>query len=96
MSHKNDDKQEFREETENFLWRVFEKTRDVLRVKTVPSDSAGVASGGAGSASGGVNNALNLGSKIDGTVDTVVLCVRPIGGSSNVDVEGALTWQEIV
>lgn len=60
------------------------------------AESGGSQGGNSGSASGAVNNALNLGSKIDGTVDTIVLCVRPIGGSSNVDVEGALTWQEIV
>ncbi len=30
------------------------------------------------------------------TVDSIVLAVRPIGGSTNVDVEGSLTWREIV
>jgi len=59
-------------------------------------ESGGVASGGAGNASRGIDNAVLIGSLIDGTVDELVLCVRPIGGSSNVDVEGAINWREIV
>lgn len=39
-------------------------------------------------------NSLKLGSAIDGTRDTLVLCVRPLG--SNADDQGALTWREIV
>jgi hypothetical protein len=42
-----------------------------------------------------VDNALRLGAKIDGTVDAIVLCVRPIGGSTNIDIEGAVTWREL-
>lgn len=60
------------------------------------AESGGVQGGNAGSISGGAHNALHLGSKIDGTRDFIVLCVRPIGGSSNVDVEGAISWQEIL
>jgi hypothetical protein len=41
-----------------------------------------------------IDNSLRLGSNIDGSVDSIVLCVRPIGGSVNVDVEGSLTWRE--
>lgn len=59
-------------------------------------ESGGAASGGAGNASRGIDNALLLGSLIDGTIDSIVLAVRPIGGSTNVDVEGSLTWREIV
>ena len=59
-------------------------------------ESSGVAAGAAGSDSRGLVNALYLGSKIDGTVDEIVLCVRPIAGSTNVDVEGCLTWRELV
>lgn len=51
--------------------------------------------GGAGSTDKGINNAIRLGSLIDGTQDTIVLCVRPINGSTAVDVEGSLTWREI-
>jgi len=58
-------------------------------------ESGGVASGGAGSADRGISNAIRLGNKIDGTADTLVLCFRPIGGSSNVDVEGMITWREL-
>ncbi|NIR25857.1 MAG: hypothetical protein GWN77_02615, partial [Gammaproteobacteria bacterium] len=59
-------------------------------------ESAGNAGGGAGSADSGIENALRLGSAIDGTVDEIVLCVRPIGGSTSVDVEGSITWREIL
>jgi len=37
-------------------------------------------------------NALKLGSKIDGTPDTIVLCARPI--TNNIGVQGSLTWRE--
>lgn len=48
-----------------------------------------------GSASGEtVTNAIRLGASIAGTVDTIVLAARPIGGSSNADVEGSITWRE--
>lgn len=59
-------------------------------------ESGGAATGASGSDSRGLANALYLGSLIDGTVETLVLCVRPIGGSTNVDVEGSLTWRELV
>ena len=49
-----------------------------------------------GSAGEILEDALTLGAKIDGTVDEIVLCVRPIGGSSAIDVEGSLTWRELV
>lgn len=39
-------------------------------------------------------NSLKLGSKIDGTRDTLVLVGRPL--SSNADVQGALIWREII
>lgn len=42
-----------------------------------------------------VENALRLGSNIAGTVDEVVLCVRPVGGTSNLDIEGSITWREL-
>lgn len=34
-----------------------------------------------------------IGSQIDGTLDTIVLAVRPLG--SNADIQGSLTWREI-
>ena len=58
-------------------------------------NSAGVQGGGAGSVSSSLNNAIKLGTLIDGTRDYFVLAVRPVGGSSNTDVEGSLTWREI-
>lgn len=59
-------------------------------------ESGGVASGSNGSLSSTIDNALTLGSKIDGTVDEIVLCARPIAGSTDVDIEGSLTWRELV
>lgn len=42
-----------------------------------------------------IENAIRLGAAIDGTVDEIVLCARPIGGSSAIDIEGSLTWREV-
>ncbi len=47
-----------------------------------------------GSEGGAIPNELILGAKIDGTVDELVLAVRPVGGSSVVNVEGSITWRE--
>ena len=38
-------------------------------------------------------NSIHLGSKIDGTPDTLVLCVRPL--TSNCDMFGSITWREL-
>ena len=51
---------------------------------------------GGGFVEGEVADALRLGSLIDGTPDELVLCVRPIGGSTNIDIEGSLSWRELV
>lgn len=59
-------------------------------------ESGSVSGGAAGSTVSPLNNALILGSLIDGTVDTIVLCARPIAGSTDVDIEGGLTWRELV
>ncbi len=68
---------------------------------TVTSGTA-IAGGMASSAQKGgtvvaanIENVLRLGVKIDGTVDQIVLCVRPIGGSTGLDVEGSLIWREL-
>jgi hypothetical protein len=58
-------------------------------------ESGGQQAGAAGSTDRGIENALLLGSKIDGTMDTIVLCARPIAGSTNVDIEGVLSWREL-
>jgi hypothetical protein len=58
-------------------------------------ESGGVQTGNAGSTDKGTQNALLLGSTIAGVVDSIVLCARPIGGSSNTDVEGSVTWREL-
>lgn len=59
------------------------------------AESGGPQTGSAGSISADIRTALNLGASIDGTRDAFVLTVMPIGGSSNVDVEGELTWREL-
>lgn len=41
-----------------------------------------------------IPNARLLGAAIDGTVDEIVLAVRPVGGSVNADIEAAVTWRE--
>lgn len=43
-----------------------------------------------------LESAVRLGVAIDGTVDELVLAVRPIGGTSNLDVDGAIEWQELL
>jgi len=78
-------------------------------VQTVKGNSGNTVTGGidiagghfstdkkGGSAGDDLEDALTLGAKIDGTVDEIVLCVRPIGGSTDIDVEGSLTWRELV
>ena len=51
--------------------------------------------GGAGGVDTPIPNSLRLGSAIDNTVDEMVLCVRPVGGSTNVEIEGSITWREL-
>lgn len=46
-----------------------------------------------GSVSEALENALRLGSAIDGTPDEIVLCARPL--SAGADIEGSLTWREL-
>lgn len=41
-----------------------------------------------------IDNALRIGTQINGSQDTLVLCVQPL--TSNIDVSGALTWRELV
>jgi len=41
-----------------------------------------------------IDNARRLGAKIDGTRDELVLCVRPL--SSNANIQGSVTWRELV
>lgn len=56
---------------------------------------SGTNNSGIGSSGASVNSSLRLGSAIDGTQDELVLCVRPIAGSTAVDIEAALTWLEL-
>lgn len=58
-------------------------------------ESSGATGGKAGSEESELVNALRLGANIAGTVDTIVVCLMPIAGSSNVDAEAGITWQEL-
>lgn len=60
------------------------------------AESGGAQAGNSGSEDRGIHNAIRLGSLIDGTRDTMVLCIRPIGGSTAVEVEGSMVWREIL
>jgi hypothetical protein len=51
--------------------------------------------GGSGGVTTPISNARRLGAKIDGTVDELVLCYRPVGGTSGHEVEAGLTWREL-
>jgi len=42
-----------------------------------------------------VENAIRHGATVAGVTDKIVLCVRPIGGSTNIDIEGGLIWREL-
>lgn len=43
-----------------------------------------------------IESALRHGSTIAGVTDKMVLCVRPVGGSTNIDIEGGLIWRELL
>lgn len=45
-----------------------------------------------GAASTQLDNAIRLGVKLDGTLDTIVLCVRPLG--ANADIQGSINFRE--
>jgi hypothetical protein len=58
----------------------------------IESSSGG---GGSGHAKIHLENEIRLGAAIDGTVDEMVLCWRPVGGTSAHEVEGSITWHEL-
>jgi hypothetical protein len=58
------------------------------------AEAGGFLNGSAGSAAALQDNALKLGALIDGTMDEIVLCARPIADSSAVELEGQLVWKE--
>lgn len=49
----------------------------------------------AGNVSSDLDNAIKLGSTIAGVRDIIVLCVRPLTGTTNADVQGSITWREL-
>lgn len=62
--------------------------------------TGGISISGSGSSKGGgtgkgIGNARKIGSSISGTVDTIVLCVKPIMGATNIDIEATMTTREI-
>lgn len=42
-----------------------------------------------------LDNAIRLGSNIAGDPDEIVVCTRPVGGSSNIDIEAGLEYKDI-
>ena len=60
---------------------------------TVITGGFGAATKDGGTEKGALLNALRLGSNIAGTVDEIVLCVRPL--SANANIQGSLTWREL-
>jgi len=68
---------------------------DGIRLGGGHIESTGQATGGAGSITSEIQNALKLGSTIAGASDKIVLCLRPIAGSTNVDAEASITWREL-
>lgn len=60
----------------------------------VISTGFGASASKGGSEGAEVRSNLRLGAAIDGTQDTIVLCVRPNGGSSGIDIEGSITFRE--
>ena len=59
-------------------------------------ESGGNVNGGTGASGLSLENAIKLGSTISGVVDEMVLCARPIGGSTVVNVEAGFTWREML
>lgn len=59
-------------------------------------ESGTPAVGGGRSAGGSVRTALFMGSMIDGTPQQIWLCVRPIAGSTNVDVEAGVVRRDLI
>lgn len=43
-----------------------------------------------------LQNTLDIGAKIDGTLDAVILAVRPVASSTNLDVYTSLAWRELL
>jgi len=52
--------------------------------------------GAANTSEGSILNAIRLGSNIAGVSDSIVFCVRPISGSTNIDIEAGISWREIL
>lgn len=60
------------------------------------AQSGTAAAGGSDSSETELNNALIIGSNVAGASDSIVLVARPIDGSVNVDVEGSITFRELL
>lgn len=82
-------------ETESAMETAVGVTANTVTGGRVPTSGmlSSVQKGGAFSLS--IPTARLLGAAIDGTVDELVLCVRPIGGATNLDIEASVTWREL-
>ena len=57
--------------------------------------SGGIQAGSQGDLYASLKNSRYLGAAIDGTVDEIVLCWMPNGGTNAHDIEGGITWREL-
>lgn len=85
-------------ETNSSLMSATGATANTVTGGTILAGGFGYSSASAGGSSGAtrseIKNSIKLGAAIDGTVDEIVLCWMPNGGTSAHDVEGSITWRE--
>jgi hypothetical protein len=68
-------------------------TANTVTGGTLLASGYGAGTNNGGALQSGIENALRIGSAIDGTVDEIVLSVMPL--SANLDIYGTLTWREL-
>ena len=83
----------FGNETDSSIQSAIGATANTITNGTVMDGGFSAATKDGGLAGGSLKNALLLGAKIDGTPDEIVLCVRPLSASAN--IQGSLSWREL-
>jgi hypothetical protein len=82
----------YSDETNSAIQTATGATANTVTGGTASSGGVVKSSNSSGQISAEVPSALRLGAAIDGTRDTLVLCVRPL--SANADIEGSISWRE--
>lgn len=83
-------------ETNSSIQTVIGVTANTVTGGTnIAGGMASSAQKGGNSYAASIDNALRLGADIAGVVDEIVLCARPIGGSSAIDIEASIEWREL-